>query len=211
MSAERQPWSYDLVERGEDGMRAPDPDLAYEVRDYDNAPRARFRVGPDAARYVRDRNREDGIATEVGDAHGEIEQEMRSRLDGLAVLIGTAEGKGEGWADPDQLEALGVMDKHATEGDAQEEAEERLREYPLAVETTMTFEVVIGTGGPDDRLLFECSGVDAGPHDGGGDRWEINRVLYRYSWSGSAERELTGEDRKTAEELARRVVPELAE
>jgi hypothetical protein len=40
--------------------------------------------------------------------------------------------------------------------------------------------------------------------------YEIRRILYRYSWSGSAELELVGEDRRVAESFARRVVPELA-
>jgi hypothetical protein len=154
---------------------------------------------------------------QTGDAAAEIDEHMHSRLDDLALLVGTAEGKGEGWAHPARLEALGIEDKHAHPeiGTAEEEAQERLDEYPLAVEATVTFEVVLGTGGPDDRLLFECSGtpspVQPDPHTPPPTVYEINRVLYRYSWTGSAERVLTGEDRETAEALARRVVPELAE
>ena len=80
------------------------------------------------------------------------------------------------------------------------------------MEATTTFEIVLGTGGPDDRLLVECE-------TGGNRRWddrdhapcEIRRILYRYSWDGSAERELSGGDYDLAEHLARRVVPELVE
>lgn len=146
-----------------------------------------------------------------------VETAMRSRLDDIAVLVGTAEGKGEGWADPDKLDALGIEDIHAdgATGNAEEEAQERLDEYPLAVEASVTFEVVIGTGGPDDRLLFECdvdlleaSEFGRFPDSEG---YTVRRVIYRYSWEDSAERVLTGEDKETAEVLARRVVPELAE
>ena len=89
---------------------------------------------------------------------------------------------------------------------------DRLDEYPLCVEATTTFEIVLGTGGPDDRLLIECEGgreeseVGAAPS-----AYEIRRILYRYSWSGSAERVLSGEDFDTAERFARQVVPELVE
>lgn len=142
-----------------------------------------------------------------------IETAMRGRLDDLTILTGTADGKGEGWADPDKLEALGVAEKHATEDDgvAAEEARERLEEYPLCVDTTTVFEIVLGTGGPDDRLLVECDSIVA-PIYGDESRrlYEIRRILYRYSWSGSAERELTGDNYEVAERFARSVVPELA-
>lgn len=168
-------------------------------------------------REAREVLREHGRPDET-DPASYVDVAMRGRLDDLALLVGTAEGKGEGWADPEKLEALGVQDKHADPevGTAEEEAQERLDEFPLAVEATTTFEVVLGTGGPDDRLLFECSGgpsrADAFDNpEANRDPYEIDRVLYRYSWSGSAELELTGEDKETAEALARRVVPELVE
>ncbi|HXR30588.1 MAG TPA: hypothetical protein VN752_05565 [Solirubrobacterales bacterium] len=154
---------------------------------------------------------------QVGEAEREIEEHKRSRLDDIAALVKLAslpddEALNE-WSNDELLaHDIGYGEAGPLSLDTvREQADERLNEYPLSVEATMTFEVVIGTGGPDDRLLFECVGVDAGPHDGGGDRWEINRVIYRYSWTGSAERVLSGEDRETAEELARRVVPELVE
>src|SRR3954451_13962133 len=108
------------------------------VTDYDDNLRAVFHIGEDAERYVRDRNGEAGVPSEMGDAHAEVDSRMRDRLDDLAILIGTAEGKGEGWADPDKLEALWVEDKHADPeiGTAEKEAQERLDEYPLAVEAT---------------------------------------------------------------------------
>lgn len=157
---------------------------------------------------------------QVGDAAAEVEANKRSRIDDLYLLLGTAEGKGEGWADPAALEALGVEDKHATEGDdAEDEAAERLDEYALCVESTRTFEIVIGTGGPDDRFLIECTEISEESTGSGSlsvtayepARYEIDRVLYRYSWTGSAERILSGDDRETVEAYARRVVPALAD
>lgn len=140
----------------------------------------------------------------VGDAKAEIGEQMRGRLDDLALIIRTRDaGEAPDDVSSEALEALGFS---LEGGDAVEEAERLLDEYPLSVETTTVFEVVIGTGGPDDRLIFECSGSSDVPEP-----FEIDRVLYRYSWTGSAERVLDGEDRETAEELARRVVPELVE
>lgn len=219
-SAGEKRWSfYDNAEEAtEDGVTAHA--MGYYVIDPDKDVRAAFWIRGDAERYVRDRNRNRnvGVATETGDAHGEIEKQMRDRLDDLALLqkatrvgnLHTSYSKAEKRA----LEALGVSlrDGAAANPHVADEAQERLDEYPLCVEATTTFEVVLGTGGPDDRLLFECS-VDsnAASSMGGEVAYEIDRVLYRYSWTGSAERELTGDDRETAEELARRVVPELVE
>lgn len=99
--------------------------------------------------------------------------------------------------------------------DARLEADERLIEMPLAVEVTTTFEVVLGCGGPDRRLCFECHGspsrVQPDPHTPPPIEYDIRRVLFSYSWDGSAEIELIGEDREVAEEFGRRVVPELGE
>lgn len=113
--------------------------------------------------------------------------------------------------DPERLSALGISPDAAEASSIMEDADVLLSEFPLCVETTTTFEIVLGTGGPDDRLLIECDGDgrnDDGEYGGG---YTIRRVLYRYSWSGSAEVELSGEDRTTAEEFAHRVVPELVE
>lgn len=158
-----------------------------------------------------------GIGRQVGDARAEVEASLRSRLDHLYNLQRLANPGVDldEWSN-DEILALdigyGVPGPLSREY-VQEEAEDRLNALPLAVEAAVTFEVVLGTGGPDDRLLFEC-GVDLlDPSefgrfpDAGG--YTIRRVLYRYSWTGSAERELHGEDREVAEEFARRVVPEL--
>lgn len=94
--------------------------------------------------------------------------------------------------------------------ETQDAAVERLDEWPLCIESTVTFEIVLGTGGPDTRLCFEATRVSL-DEELDLPNYEIQRVFYRYSWSGSAEFELTGEDKETAEEYARRVVPELVE
>lgn len=158
------------------------------------------------------------------DVHEEFDEHLRSRLDQLHNLQRLANPGVDldEWSN-DELLGLDIGVESAPYGIAgplsreyiQEQAEERLSEYPLCVEATTTFEVVLGTGGPDDRLLFECDvardvrgGMPSSDED---ESYEIRRVLYRYSWMGSTERELTGEDRETAEELARRVVPELVE
>lgn len=149
---------------------------------------------------------------QVGEADKEIDAELRSRLDDLAVIRRTRDaGQAPDDVTDEQLEALGFQIEDGA--DVVEQADELLTEYPLCVERTMVFEVVIGTGGPDDRLIFECSAGYEREADDPSQRttWEIDRVLYRYSWTGSAERVLSGEDRETAEELARRVVPELVE
>lgn len=149
------------------------------------------------------------MSTETGDAHAEVSDAMRSRLDDLAKLTHIHNGTDD---DTGGLSALGVDTDPADDPEtAREEADERLGEYPLSVERTTLIEVVLGTGGPDDRLIFEC---DGGPlYHGVGDdsAYEIRRVLYLYSWTGSAEVELVGEDREVAEAFARRVVPELSD
>lgn len=145
----------------------------------------------------------------VGDAKAEVEQAMRSRMDDIADLTQVATGEG------DELD-LSEHGVDAGEGwERQEQAQERLRELPLAVEKTVTFEIVLGTGGPDDRIIVECDVIDGrvtGAISGSDQpRYEIRRVLYRYSWTGSAEVELTGDDREVAEAFAREVVAELIE
>jgi hypothetical protein len=70
----------------------------------------------------------------------------------------------------------------------------------------------LGIGGSEDRLNFECDTQRVG---GMGNSalvsYEIRRILYRYPWSGTAEVELSGDDKEIAEAFARQVVPELAE
>jgi hypothetical protein len=155
---------------------------------------------------------------EVGDAHAEVEESLRSRLDHLGALVAVVEGRYDE-VDADLLNSLDIgarVDDHELQAGPDLEAAQRaLDEYPLTVEQTTTFEVVLGVGGPHDRLLFECDPYD--PLEVGrlGQpcevAYEIRRVVYRYSWPGSAERELTGKDREVAIQFARRVVPDLAE
>jgi hypothetical protein len=144
---------------------------------------------------------ETDAAAYVGDA-------MRGRLEDLRDLMALSTGDAEYVVSDARAEELGI-DHGDYVGD---QASERLGEYPLCVEATTTFEIVLGTGGPDDRLLVECDGgreeseIGAAPSG-----YEIRRILYRYSWSGSAERMLSGADYDVAKCFARQVVPELAE
>jgi hypothetical protein len=191
--------------------------LTYAVIEYSTATgrgEGRFKLDlPAERRYVRPERE-----PQTGDARAEIDGNLRGRLDELHNLQRLANPGVDldEWSN-DELLALDIgygQPGPLEREEIQEQAEDRLDEYPLSVETTTVFEVVLGTGGPDDRLIFECSTYPrAGQAEG--DRpyviYEIDRVLYRYSWTGSAERVLSGEDRETAEELARRVVPELVE
>lgn len=98
-----------------------------------------------------------------------------------------------------------------------------MQESVLAVESSRTFEVVFGTGGPDVRLLVDCDmyerDIEKHQVDVLGQLptppprvdYEPRRVAIRYSWSGSREVALHGAAREAALEFARRVVPELAE
>jgi hypothetical protein len=127
---------------------------------------------------------------------------MRDALDDIALLVALAEGGRE----LDKTQMLHVLDLEgpADESEIVEAAQERLYQLPLCVDRTVCFEIVLGTGGPDRRLVVECEHNAVQGH-------HIRRIVYRYSWSGSAEVELLGDDRETAEEFARRVVPELSE
>lgn len=147
------------------------------------------------------------------DAAAYIETAMRGRLDDLAALQQIARGDHIGEYSNDKILALGLaygIPGPIPDSQLEDEAGERLDEYPICVEEIQTFEIVLDIGGPDELLLIECDlAPDRESHPR--DRYEIRRVLYRYSWEGSAEVELAGEDRETAEAFARRVVPELAE
>lgn len=101
--------------------------------------------------------------------------------------------------------------------DLAEAAERVMDGWPLAVESTVTFEIVLGVGGPDSRILIECDVEQHGSPatvPSGYERelsYEIRRVCYRYSWSGTADYEFSGEARAAVEAFARRVVPQLSE
>lgn len=136
---------------------------------------------------------------------------MRSRLDDLAILTQVCQDN----VSESKIADMETLGFERGGRPFAEQAQQLLDEYPLAVETTTTFEIVLGIGGPDDRLLVECD-TDLGKYTGEprrqfADAYEIRRILYRYSWEGSAEVVLTGEDKATAEAFARRVVPELVE
>lgn len=152
------------------------------------------------------------VGHEVGDAAAEVKGQCRDRLESLSALQRLSRGDDIDEFSNDEMLALGIGYGQAgplPDTEIEGQASEALDALPLAVERTVAFEVVLGTGGPDDRLVFECSaGGDVGE---GMHSFEIRRVLYRYSWTGSAEIELDGEDRQVAEELAGRTVPELAE
>lgn len=220
----RTRWKFnvsDEVERIDDGRRAvicsrltripfgrQEPiDCVYEVRYHDNP--------VNGTTTCRQSNLKIWAPDET-DAASYVETSARGLIGDLRALITAAnsptqvaEAKLEDLEIGAEFEDGYLVDERNT----RERAGERLHEMPLAVEATTTFEVVLGTGGPDRRLCFECArgSKDVVWHDEIGEvpTYEIRRVLYRYSWEGSAEVELTGEDRETAEAFGRRVVPEL--
>jgi hypothetical protein len=147
------------------------------------------------------------------DAKAYVGIEAASRIEDIGDLIALGE---DGLQVGDELgaerlEALG-LDIETFDAD---DVVEAIDQYPLCVEASTMFEIVLGIGGPDSRLVIECDRVEMDSEyvrrHGGHFAYEIRRVLFRYSWEGSAEIVLGGEDRETAETLARRVVPELSE
>jgi len=131
---------------------------------------------------------------------------MRGRLDDLAALHSVIDGEAD---QVDEATMIGLdigaeYDDHELRTEPYgDQAQDALDTYALCTESTVLYEVVFGTGGPDDRLIVECDCDDEGRPAG------IRRILYRYSWSGSAERVLSGEDFDTAERYARSVLPAL--
>ena len=148
---------------------------------------------------MSDRVNETNAAEYVGTA-------MEGRLSDIGDLLRLCGGDIDYEVDAERAAALGI-----DEGDyVGDQAEELLNSYPLCVETQVSFEIVIGTGGPDDRLIVECDVDMLEPSEFGGfGDLSIRCILYRYSWDGSAERVLSGENHEIAEEFARRIVPEL--
>jgi hypothetical protein len=147
------------------------------------------------------------------DARAYVEASARDLIGELRTL----ELLTQGGRTLDKTQMLDCIDIEGPAGEDEivEAAEDRMFSLPLAVEATTTFEVVLGCGGPDRRLCFECD-VDSRVIERGENvlqsvGYEIRRVLYRYSWDRSAEIELDGEDREVAEAFGRRVVPELVE
>jgi hypothetical protein len=130
----------------------------------------------------------------------------------IAAVDATDDLSRVGGVSNERLESLGFdldPDCEALE----DQAGELMDSIALAVEATTTFEVVLGCGGPDVRLCFECvaeeSAVQPDPHTRPPLSYEIRHVLYVYTWEGRGEVELYGDDREVAEAFGRRVVPEL--
>lgn len=153
------------------------------------------------------------------DAKAYVGIEAKSRLEDITALQAVAtESAGYGLiTDRDRLESLGVEVGPDGLVDA-DSALDRLYEMPLAVEAMTTFEIVLGVGGPDSRILVECDVTPPQSRPDADDgvyiratAYEIRRVLFRYSWEGTGTVQLTGDDKETAEAFARRVVPELSE
>lgn len=168
--------------------------------------------------YRKQAEREGFAGTDPTKPSEYVGEAMRGRLDDLRALQQVIDGDAD-QADQKTIEGLDIgaeYDDHELQSEpSADQAQDALDAYPLCVDKSVLFEVVFGTGGPDDRLIFECdespdSTLIDGRYRPSGSP-EIRRVLYRYSWTGSAEIVLTGEDREIAEEFARRVVPELAE
>lgn len=142
-----------------------------------------------------------------------VGEAMRGRLDDLEALQRIARGEDLNEFNNDETLALGLaygQPGPISDPQLEEEAGERLDEFPLAVQRTVQFEIVLSMGGPDDRIVVECERWEPSDRMPNGS-YEICGVYYRYTWSESAEVELTDKDREVAEEFARRVVPELAE
>ncbi len=139
---------------------------------------------------------------DLTDAVAYVGEAMRGRLETLKLLQAVIDDDGRNIAEPDAVAAELGIDPADVDGDGAdllEVAETALYELPLCVEATTTFEIVLGTGGPDDRLLIECETVENPMRDERDHAdYEIRRILYRYSWSGSAERVLSGEDYEVA-------------
>jgi hypothetical protein len=124
----------------------------------------------------------------------------------LRVLLGVAGCRNPGFA-RERLEEVGLV---LEGGDPlEDQACALIDELPLSIEARTTFEIILGVGAPGRRLCLECRSYDRSPEGYSEIAHDIRRVYYRYSWSGTAEVELAGEDRELAEEFAGRVVPEL--
>lgn len=138
--------------------------------------------------------------TDETNAAEHINASLRNRLAYLDTLHLVVDGDAD-QADETTLGELDIgaeYDDHELQSEpSEEDAQEALNSFALGVETTTLHEIVLGTGGPDDRLIVE---VDQGV---------VRRIRYRYSWSGSAERTLSGGDYRTALRFACHLIPEL--
>lgn len=150
-------------------------------------------------------------APERTDARGYAPISARRAISDLQVLLDIADHCDPGFSGR-RLEDLGFV---LEGGDPLADQAERLIDArPWGIQATVTFAVVLEPAAPQRSLRLECDPdlLDLGelrrfPGRGG---HEVRRVFYRYSWSDSAEVELSGADRQIAERFAARVVPELA-
>lgn len=95
-----------------------------------------------------------------------------------------------GWVD-----AWSRADGRAAQ-DRYEQADERLREYPLAVTVTYSVRVELSTGGPADYLVAEVDGDGC-----------IRSIVYHFAdWFDHAARVLDGDDFKAAEAYIERTI-----
>jgi hypothetical protein len=139
---------------------------------------------------------------------------MRHRLDDIATLLNLSESEPDDLSlEEVDLNGLGFSPDVEPDG-IRESADVLIAELPLCVDQTHEFHIVLGTGGPDDRIIVEC---DVTPPQSRpsetvaitGTRYEVRRILYRYSWDGSGEVVLHGEDYQAALDFAHWHVPEL--
>jgi hypothetical protein len=135
------------------------------------------------------------------DALTYVAEAMRARLTTLATLQRVASGEADDLDAEEVASVMGLVNgrlvREADPDDLADDASEQMEQLPLCVEALTLYEIVLGTGGPDDRLVVEAEDGD------------IRGIVCRYSWDGSAERRLQGVDREVAEAFAHQVVPEL--
>lgn len=128
------------------------------------------------------------------------EERIVSHLEGRLADIGAA------------LRALrlepqtGDLERIEADSDDSEVVEERAQEYlwnlPLAVSRSTVFRIELSTGGPADYLEIFCNQDEERP--------EIVRIVYHFAdWFDHAQRDLTGDDLKVAEDFAHQIIPDL--
>lgn len=139
---------------------------------------------------------------------------MRHRLDDIATLINLSE------SEPDDLDLERVdldglgFSPDIEPSNVRESADVLIDELPLCVDQVHEFHIVLGTGGPDDRIIIECDVIPpqsrrSEPVAITATRYEVSRITYRYTWDGMGEIELRYEDYAAAYSFACRLIPEL--
>jgi hypothetical protein len=80
--------------------------------------------------------------------------------------------------------------------DAEDQAWEIVREYPLAISSRIHYRIELSTGGPGDWLDVETDNVEGSGMHGG----EILSITYHFNdWFDHAERQLSGTELEAAE------------